>query len=126
MKFQTVIENISTINDLKRIANAYVIDYRALNKEELIAAIIKTSPQYYFKDNVQKSLDDCLFSSNRDVRTLTPIILKQILLNKDDFKDNCSAFLYQRCFCQVKATWNKGGRLGSLSGASCFTNKGKG
>jgi hypothetical protein len=86
MKFQTVIENISTINDLKRIANAYVIDYRALNKEELIAAIIKTSPQYYFKDNVQKSLNDCLFSSNRDVRTLTPIILKQILLNKDDFK----------------------------------------
>lgn len=86
MNFKQVISNISTINDLKRVANAYVIDHRSLSKDELIEALIKTSPQYYNKNNVMRALEECLFHSNRDVRTLTSIILKHILLNKDDFK----------------------------------------
>lgn len=86
MLFKQVVENISTVNDLKRIANAYVIDFKSLSKDELIQALIKTGPQYYNNGNVLNSLEECLFHSNRDVRTLTPIILKQILLNKDDFK----------------------------------------
>ncbi|MFK5883588.1 MAG: hypothetical protein QM489_04520 [Candidatus Izemoplasma sp.] len=47
---------------------------------------MKTAPQYYFKDNVEKTLEKCLFNDNMNLRTLTPIIIKHILLNKDDFR----------------------------------------
>ncbi|MDD3114089.1 MAG: hypothetical protein PHT56_06860 [Candidatus Izemoplasmatales bacterium] len=89
MIFSTVINNISTTNELKRIASAYVIDFKSLTKQELIDALLKTAPQYYHLDNVQKSLDYCLYHENRDIRTLTPVIVKRMLLNKEDFKREC-------------------------------------
>lgn len=86
MDFKTIVKNISTSNELKRIANAYVIDFRSLSKEELEEALIKTAPQYSHKENVEKTLELCLFHDLRNVRTLAPIILKNVLLNKDDYK----------------------------------------
>ncbi len=86
MEFKKVVNNISTIKVLKRFANAYVIDFRSLTNEELLEALIKTAPQYSHKENILGTLEGCLFHSSRNVRTLTPIILKHILLNKDDFK----------------------------------------
>ena len=54
MKFDLVVSNLSTLNDLKRVANAYVYDYRSLNREALIGALIKTKKQYFDIDNIKK------------------------------------------------------------------------
>lgn len=86
MNFNIVVESIATVTDLKRISSAYVIDYRNLKNEEIKDALIKTAPQYYFRENVELALNDMLLSSNRDERIITPIILKQLLLHTDDFK----------------------------------------
>jgi hypothetical protein len=86
MDFKTVVSNISTNNELKRVANAYVIDFRSLSRQELLDALIKTAPQYSHKENVQKALDVCLYHEDRNLRTITPILVKHILLNKEDYK----------------------------------------
>ena len=85
MKLEKVINLIPSLNDLKRIASAWVRDHRHFDKNELIKAMVDTIPQYHYEDNVLKSLEKCLFNDNRNVRTLTMIILKEILLNRDDF-----------------------------------------
>lgn len=85
MKLENVIENIGTITELKRIASAYVIDYRNLSDAELKAALIKTGPQYYFKENLRRNLNELFFSDNRNQNILSNLILKTVLLQKDDF-----------------------------------------
>ena len=85
MNIAKTVENIPTLIELKRIASAYVIDFRNLSEKGLRSALIKTAPQYYFDENVQQTLDNCLLHNDRDIRTLTPIFLKHILLQKDDF-----------------------------------------
>ncbi|BEP29549.1 hypothetical protein [Helicovermis profundi] len=86
MKFKSVIESLATITDLKRVSSAYVIDYRNLQNEEVKNALLKTAPQYYYNENVEKALNSLLLSSNRDERILAPIIIKNLLLHTDDFK----------------------------------------
>lgn len=88
MEFKDMVNEISTLTDLKRACNMYVIDYRNLDKEELADALIKTGPQYYHKPNIAEVLVKCDYNDNRDVRLLTSIIIKRILLNKDNF--SCS------------------------------------
>jgi len=85
MKFKDVLQFIPNLNDLKRVAGAWVRDHRYLSKDELIEAMVVTSKQYFDKQNVKEKLDLCLFNEDRNVRTLTMIILKEILLNRDDF-----------------------------------------
>ncbi len=86
MGFKVVFNNISTSNELNRVANAYVIDFRSLSRQNLVEAIIKPAPQYSHKGNVQKTLGECLYHDNRDLRIITPILIKYVLLNKDDYK----------------------------------------
>lgn len=86
MRFVDCVKNIGTIPELKRIANAYVIDFKNLNKDELIAALIKTAPQYFFLDNVKKAYESLCLSGNNDERILVDVFLKEILLNKDDYQ----------------------------------------
>ncbi len=86
MDFKTVVENISTSNELKRVSNAYVIDFKALSRTELEEALIKTAPQYYNRENLQKTLDICLYNDSRNLRTISTIVVKHLLLNKDDYK----------------------------------------
>lgn len=85
MQFREIVPNISTLNDKKRIASSYVIDYRNLDEEALDAALIKTAPQYYNEDNVRGALHDLVFHQDRSIRILHQIILKDLLLNQDDF-----------------------------------------
>ncbi len=40
---------------LRRFAGAYVIDFRNLEVDEIRAALIKTTPQYFHRDNVEKA-----------------------------------------------------------------------
>jgi len=85
MKFRTIVPNISTLQNKKRIASSYVIDYKNLDEQVLDAALIKTGPQYYNEENVRETLARLLFHPDRNVRILYKIILKTILLNQDDF-----------------------------------------
>ena len=85
MNFRAIVPNISTLQDKKRIASQYVIDYKNLDEDALDAALIKTAPQYYNEENVRVTLNNLLFHSDRNVRILHKIILKAILLNQDDF-----------------------------------------
>ena len=85
MNIAKTVANIPTLHELKRIASAYVIDFRNLSEDALRSALIKTGPQYYFDANVRQAIDNCLLHTDRDIRTLTPIFVKHILLQKDDF-----------------------------------------
>ncbi len=91
MDFEVVVQNISTLNDIKRVANAYVFDYRSLNKEELVGALIKTKKQYFDIDNVIKAYDQMIFNDNRDYRVIAPVIIKEVLLNHDDYMIECKS-----------------------------------
>ncbi|MBA4147862.1 MAG: hypothetical protein H0X66_07070 [Verrucomicrobia bacterium] len=85
MNFSKAVENIGTVVELKRISSAYVIDYRNLTDDEIKAALIKTAPQYFFEENVRKSIRKCLLHSNREHRTLSLLLLRRVVLEKDNF-----------------------------------------
>lgn len=89
MNFEVVIQNLSTLNDIKRVASAYVVDYRSLNREELIGSLIKAKKQYFDLDNIRNAYDQMIFHDNRDFRVISPIIIKEILLNHDGFMTEC-------------------------------------
>lgn len=85
MKLAKAIQNIGTITELKRIASSYVFDYRRLPEDEIRAAFLKSAPQYYFEENVRTALDELFLSDNRDLRILFDLILRVVLLQKDNF-----------------------------------------
>jgi hypothetical protein len=85
MKFSEVVSSIGRVTDLKRFASAYVIDFRNLEPEEIRAALLKTGPQYFHRENVLKAFRSLDFSEDRELRTLAPIILRRVLLQKDGF-----------------------------------------
>ena len=85
MKLEECIKNISTTLELKRIAGAYVVDSRNLGKDEILAALKKTANQYADMSNIKKTHVSLLLSERRNERVLTDIILKDILLNKDNY-----------------------------------------
>lgn len=85
MKLADAVEDIGTSHELKRIASAYVIDYRNLSDDQTRAAIKKTAPQYYFLENVQKAMSGLLFHEQRHFRILSRLILCEVLLQQDHF-----------------------------------------
>ncbi len=84
-----VVNNLATVNDIKRVANAYVFDYRSLDKDELIAGLIKTKKQYFDIDNIKKAYNQMIFCDDRNYRIISSIILKDILINKDNYMLDC-------------------------------------
>jgi len=70
MFFRNIVPAIATLQDKKRIASQYVIDYRNLDEPELEVALIKTAPQYDNEDNVRSRLNELMFHAGRDVRVL--------------------------------------------------------
>lgn len=85
MKFVQYIEQIPNITIAKRIAAAYVADYRRLDFDEVKAFLIKTAPQYTSYENICARLAELNLDSNRAVRIIAPILLRDYLLNQDDF-----------------------------------------
>lgn len=85
MNIEHCVQNAPTINDLKRVASAYVIDYKGLTDSEIKGAIIKTAPQYYFEGNVEKSINELILNLNRSVRIIGPYLLKHVVLQKDKY-----------------------------------------
>lgn len=86
VKFSEVVAGIGTVNDLKRIASAHVVDYRNLEEEELRNSLLKVKPQYVHLDTVRESLGTAFSRcENSDCRVLSEIILDDILLNEDGY-----------------------------------------
>lgn len=83
MNIEKCVSNVSTLIELKRIASAYVIDYRGLNEGEIKQALIKTAPQYYFEDNLSKAIAKIFLNPSRNLRIIGPYLLKHIVLQRD-------------------------------------------
>ncbi len=97
MDFIKFVEQIPNITIAKRIASAYVMDHRRLDFEELKNGLRKTAKQYTLFENIKNRLEEIKLDSNRAVRIIAPILLRDYLLNQDDFisptKDTDSAVL---------------------------------
>ena len=89
MKYQNCVESSPNINELKRIASAYVEDCRRLDFNELKTSLFKTEGQYISYDNVAKCLDNLKLHENPTVRIIVPIFLKGCLLDQDDYMSPC-------------------------------------
>lgn len=119
MKMIDCIKNVPTFTDLKRIAAEYVIDYRRLSFEELETAMLKTAPQYYNEVNIRKTVDFFRLNQNRDMRILFDIIIRQILLNADDFTEeqksvNDKVIAYEQYIVDLANEDDSGKTVGSL------------
>jgi len=97
MDFIKFVEQIPNITIAKRIASAYVADYRRLELDEIKTFLIKTAKQYTSYENISCRLDELKLDGNRSVRIIAPILLRDYLLDQDDFisvsKETDSAIL---------------------------------
>jgi len=97
MDFIKFIDQIPNITIAKRVASAYVADYRRLDLEEIKDFLKKTAGQYTSFENIRDRLEEIKLDTNRSVRIIAPILLRDYLLNQDDFislaKDTDTAVL---------------------------------
>jgi hypothetical protein len=91
MKISKIIDLIGTSISLKRIASAYVIDYRNLSDESIREALKKTAPQYYYPANVQTALKQVLLKESRQHRILARLILREVILNEELHRSACNS-----------------------------------
>lgn len=89
MNFIKFVNQISNTVIAKRVASAYVADYRRLNLDEIKEFLIKTAPQYTSYDNISERLSEIGLDENRAIRIIAPILLKSYLLDQDDFISAC-------------------------------------
>ena len=89
MEFIKFVEQIPNITIAKRIASAYVADYRRLELDEIKEFLIKTEKQYTSYENIFNRLEEIKLDSNRAVRIIAPILLRDYLLDQDDFISAC-------------------------------------
>ena len=89
MDFNKYIEQIPNITIAKRIASAYVADYRRLEFDEIKEFLKKTEKQYVSQENIFSRLDELRLDNNRAIRIIAPILLRDYLLNQDDFISPC-------------------------------------
>ena len=89
MDFVKYIEYIPNVTIAKRIASAYVADHRRLEFDELKECLRKTAKQYTAYDNISSRLDELKLDGNRAIRIIAPILLRDYLLDQDDFISPC-------------------------------------
>ena len=89
MKYQNCVSLSNNVNELKRIASAYVEDCRRLDASELKASLLKTEGQYTSYANIEKQLEKLKLHENPTVRIIVPIILQGYLLDEDEFTSPC-------------------------------------
>ena len=89
MDFLKFVEQVPNITVAKRIASAYVADYRRLELEEIKAFLCKTAKQYTSYENISNRLEEIKLDGNRAVRIIAPILLRDYLLDQDDFISPC-------------------------------------
>ncbi|MBO4432254.1 MAG: hypothetical protein J5852_01850 [Clostridia bacterium] len=97
MNFIDYIDQIPNLTVARRIASAYVADYRRLDFEEIKRFLVKTEKQYVSRENIFARLHELNLDNNRAIRILAPILIRDYLLDRDDFissqRDTDSAIL---------------------------------
>lgn len=91
MNYQNCVNLSGNINELKRIASAYVEDCRRLDLNELKVSLSKTEGQYISFENIEKALNQLKLHENPIVRIIVPIFLQNYLLDEDEFTSPCKA-----------------------------------
>ena len=89
MNYQNCVNLSANINELKRIASAYVEDCRRLDLAELKTSLLKTEGQYTSYENVKMQMDKLKLHENPIVRVVVPIFLQAYLLDEDEFTSPC-------------------------------------
>ncbi|MDD4689278.1 MAG: hypothetical protein PHE51_05975 [Eubacteriales bacterium] len=89
MEFIKLVEQTSISVIAKRIASTYVADYRRLSLEEIKSFLVKTAQQYTSAENIADRLNEINLDSNQSVRIIAPILIRDYLLNQDDFISTC-------------------------------------
>lgn len=89
MDFINYVNNIPNITVAKRLASAYVADFRRLEIDELKEFLIKTAKQYTSYENIANRLEELKLDNNRTVRIIAPILLRDYLIDQDDFISSC-------------------------------------
>lgn len=89
MDFINLVEQLSNSVLAKRVASAYVADYRRLSLEEIKEYLIKTAQQYTSFENISSRLAEIKLDQNRSIRIIAPILLRNYLLDQDDFISLC-------------------------------------
>ena len=89
MNYQKCVTLSSNINELRRIATAYVEDCKKLDLTELKTSLLKTEGQYLSYENIEKQLNKLKLHDNPIVRIIVPIILQNYLLDEDEFTSSC-------------------------------------
>ena len=85
MKFVNYIEQLNNSVLAKRVASAYVADYRKLNMDEIKECLKKTKEQYCSLKNISERIEEIKLDSDRNIRIIAPILLRDYLLDQDDF-----------------------------------------
>ena len=84
MKFTEVVENITRTNDLKRIAKARLVDTSRLGAEEIKRLLLNEVSQYSDSKKITEAVYNAILNDDRDVRTITPILLGEVLLQEQE------------------------------------------
>ena len=86
MKFDEAIDSVANITDLRRVANAHVIDYKNLKEDALREAIKKVKPQYTHLETVKNTLDNAFCEEdNLDIRVLSQLIILDVIMEWPNF-----------------------------------------
>ena len=80
MDFIKFVEQIPNITIAKRVASAYVADYRRLELDEIKDFLKKTAKQYTSFENISNRLEEIKLDSNRAVRIIAPIVASEVNL----------------------------------------------
>lgn len=86
MRFDDVVHRIGTLQDVRRIARAHVVDHTQLKDEELRDGLIKVKPQYLDRGSVEDRFDNAVYGHvDKDYRVLSRAVLVDVLLDQYDF-----------------------------------------
>ena len=85
MKFASVVENIAKSTDLKRIAKAHIVDITRLHDDEVRAHLLNAEKHYANAEVIRERVTEAVLHENRDVRTITTILIGEVLLQSHDY-----------------------------------------
>ncbi len=85
MKFKTVVGNITKTNDLKRIAKARLADITRLDDDDIRKLLLNAAHNYSNTELIQTATRDAILHKSRDHRTITSILLGEVLLQAPEY-----------------------------------------
>lgn len=89
VNFFDFVSQLSSITTARRVASAYVADYRRLDLDEIKDFLVKTASQYTSYENISERMKEIKLDSNRANRIIAPVLLRAYLIDQDDYISPC-------------------------------------